>query len=78
MTLPAADVERQCATVEALLKRHDLKCDAIVIDSVAAVNAEIGIKGVVEAGARSPVIEIAVARALIERLHDWVAVAIPA
>lgn len=72
------DVKRESTAVEAFLERHDFESDAVVVDTVAAVNAEVGIEGVVEADARSPVVVFAVAGALIERLNDGVALRVPA
>ena len=50
------DVQRERASIEALLQRHDFKRDAVVVDAVSAVNAEVGIDRVVEADARRPVV----------------------
>ena len=71
-------VERQRAAVEALFERHDFQRDAVVVNTVAAMDGEVRIERVVEADSRTPVIQIVVACALIKRLHQRIALAIPA
>src|SRR5664279_1882037 len=62
-------VQSQRAPIEALFERHDFERDAIVVDAVTAVNAEVRIDRIVEADARAPIVQIVVARALVERLQ---------
>jgi hypothetical protein len=71
-------VQCQRAAVETLLPGHDFESDAIVVDTVTAVNTEIGIERIVETNTGASATEVVMARALIERLHDRIALPIPA
>ena len=66
-------LDRQRPPVEAALERLDLQRDAVVVDAVAAVDAEPAVAGrPVEADARAEVVAVALPLALQERLDDRV------
>ena len=71
----SADLDRQRAAVEPAFERLNLQDDAVVVDAVAAAHEQAGHAAPGKADPRREVVEIALALASHERLHDRVQLA---